>query len=62
MGRPKKTLTASAPVSAVTETKVEEEVKEPVIIPLTIDFNREDLKTLGIKVNEIIDYLNEKGR
>lgn len=65
MGRPKKihvseeSLTASKTSSA---TVHEKKTKEPVILPLSLDFTSEDLNNLTSKVNEIIIHLNEKDR
>lgn len=39
---------------------IEEEKGEPAIVPLSsVDFAREDLNNLAMKVNEIINYLNK---
>jgi hypothetical protein len=35
-------------------------IPTPAISHVSIDFGREDLNTLGKKVNEIIDYLAQK--
>lgn len=47
-------LTAESPVSGKVEA-----AKALAILPLSIDFNKEDLNTLVSKVNEIISYLNK---
>ena len=49
-------LTASETVSGEVVTEVK--VKAPLILPLTVDFGREDLNTMGIKLNEVIDFIN----
>ena len=55
MARPKgieateEKATAEAPISA----------KANVINPLSVDFSREDLNALVVKINEIINYLNK---
>lgn len=45
--------------------KKEEEIVEvavcevvPKLIPLSIDYGREDLNDMARKINEVIDYLN----
>lgn len=38
---------------------VEEEVKELAIQPLSVDFGREDLNTMGTKLNEVITFINK---
>jgi len=48
------------PVEGSTEAAVSSAETEMVILPLSIDFNKEDLNTLVMKVNEIIMYLNNK--
>lgn len=66
-GRPKGSKNKNAMTADVeklsTETVISgvafvEEVKEPVILPLTVDFGREDLNNVANKVNEIIQYIN----
>lgn len=37
-----------------------ESKKELVIQPLAVDFSREDLNTLVSKVNEVIEWVNNK--
>ncbi len=54
MGRPKKVI---EPVEEVQEVEVKEDVRLH-IAQLSVDFGREDLNTMGRKINEIIDYLN----
>lgn len=34
--------------------------KQPVIQPLSIDLNREDLNTVVSKLNEVVEFLNKK--
>ena len=64
MGRKKKVVDTTekcvtGEVEYVDEViSVMEEVKVPVILPLTLDFNKEDMNTLVMKVNEIISYIN----
>lgn len=59
----KKTVTAQAQedvsVEGSTEASVAAEAKTVVIQPLSIDFNKEELNTLAMKVNEIINHINQ---
>jgi hypothetical protein len=55
MARKKKVLTTEQAVSASVSHAKE------VIQPLSVDFGREDLNTLGTKLNEIIMYINRHG-
>lgn len=36
------------------------QAEKEVLTPISIDFGREDLNTLGVKINEIIAVLNSK--
>lgn len=42
------------------EQQAPKSTKREKMLPVTVDFGREDLNNLGNKVNEIIMYLNEQ--
>lgn len=49
-------LTADTAFSGIAE--IEPEMEELTIQPLSVDFGREDLNTMGMKINEIIMFIN----
>lgn len=50
-------LTADAAFSGVMMD--DEDIEEVTIQPLSVDFGREDLNTMGMKINEIIMFINK---
>ena len=39
---------------------VKTEEKKPLILPVTVDFGREDLNNIGKKLNEVIEWINKR--
>lgn len=54
MGRKKKVVEKEPEVAEY----IVPEVVKTTILPLSVDFGREDLNTMGNKINELIEKLN----
>lgn len=55
MGRPRKIVEETSQEEVVMDTV--ETSKVPAILPIAVDFGREDLNSLARKLNEVIAYV-----